>query len=195
MPWGCALVYLGNLMGQTVAFLLARFLMRDFIRSYIEARWRRFSLIDAAMQQEGWRLVCILRLSPCVPYNLLNFALGVTGIPFAEYSWSSALAIIPYVVIFTYFGCVSKNVLAILEGDWNLGESVWTWAAAATVAVLLMVVYLVLFTKRALDRALVEAVTPSKCLTQELSPPRHAAQSMFRGENLNPRGHAGTDNV
>jgi hypothetical protein len=48
---------------------------------YLTQRWPRWAAVDAALSAEGWKLITLLRLSPVVPWNVLNYALSVTGAP------------------------------------------------------------------------------------------------------------------
>ncbi len=48
--------------------------------------------------------MCLLRLSPILPYNILNYAAALTPISFLAYTLSSALAIIPWTVLYVYLG-------------------------------------------------------------------------------------------
>jgi hypothetical protein len=73
------------------------------------------SLPDAALRREGWRLVFVLRLSPCVPFVVVNYALGLTSISFLEYSLASAVSIIPFVLISVYLGLASGTALQLLQ--------------------------------------------------------------------------------
>lgn len=113
--WGIILVYTANLVGQTLAFLLAKSLLHQPLRTLITTRWPQFPSIDAAIRREGWRLVFVLRLSPCIPFAVLNYALGLTGISFLEYSAASAVAIIPFVVVAVYLGLASGSALQLLQ--------------------------------------------------------------------------------
>ena len=60
----------------------SRYLLRGVVMGYLTARWPKWALVDAALSNEGWKLITLLRLSPVVPWNVLNYALSVTG----EYS-------------------------------------------------------------------------------------------------------------
>lgn len=120
--WGIILVYTANLLGQTLAFLLARSLLHRPLRTLITSRWPQFPAVDAAVRREGWRLVFVLRLSPCIPFTILNYALGLTGISLLEYSAASAVAIIPFVVVAVYLGLASGSALQMLQAHaWSSG--------------------------------------------------------------------------
>lgn len=164
--WGSLVVYLGNVLGQTAAFLAARHALRGPAGRLIAARWPAFPRVDAAIQREGWRLVFVLRLSPCLPYNLLNYALGLTGIGLVEYSWSSAISIVPYTISFVYLGCLSSDVVGVLGGASVAGDGLaLPWALAISVLVASGVAYGVWFTRRALSAALEEALTPHSAMS------------------------------
>ena len=158
--WGSLLVYLGNVIGQTVSFTLARHHSKSAIHDCISSRWKRFYLIDTAIKREGAALVFVLRLNPCIPYTVLNYALGLTSISLFQYSWSSAVSIVPFVVSFVYMGCLSTNVAELLDGGWAAHGHMLPWAMASGVFVVCTVVYGYWFTKRALADALEDAMTP-----------------------------------
>lgn len=115
--WGVLLVYVANVVGQTLAFLLARSYLHGPLTTLVTSYWPQFPSIDAALRREGWRLVFVLRLSPCVPFAVLNYALGLTGISLLEYSASSAVAIVPFVVISVYLGLASGTALSLLDSS------------------------------------------------------------------------------
>lgn len=108
-------MYLANIIGQTIAFLLARSYLHDRLYALVTAHWPQFTSVDTALRREGWRLVFVLRLSPCVPFVVLNYALGLTSISFLEYSLASAVSIIPFVVISVYLGLASGTALQLLD--------------------------------------------------------------------------------
>ena len=59
-----------------------RYLFRAPVKAYLHSTWPSFPVIDAAIKQSGWKLVCLLRLSPVLPYNVLNYALAITPVSF-----------------------------------------------------------------------------------------------------------------
>lgn len=56
-----------------------RYLLRGMVVSYLSSRFPKWTAVDAALSNEGWKLITLLRLSPVVPWNVLNYALSVTG--------------------------------------------------------------------------------------------------------------------
>ena len=63
---------------------MPRFLLRDIVAGYMTQHWPKWSAVDAAVSKEGWKLITLLRLSPIIPWNVLNYALSVTGGPSSQ---------------------------------------------------------------------------------------------------------------
>lgn len=70
---GLLAVWAGGAVGQALAFLLARYLFRDWVESTLRTKWRKWAIIDKAIEHDGWKLVLIMRFSPIIPYNLVRF--------------------------------------------------------------------------------------------------------------------------
>lgn len=111
---GLALSWFASSVGQALAFLLGRYLFRASVKAYLLQRVPNFPQIEMAIKKEGWKLMCLLRLSPILPYNILNYAAALTPISFLAYTLSSALAIIPWTVLYVYLGTLSTSVVAEL---------------------------------------------------------------------------------
>lgn len=48
-----------------------RYLFRDWVESTLKTKWKRWEIIDKAIEHDGWKLVLIMRFSPIIPYNLV----------------------------------------------------------------------------------------------------------------------------
>src|SRR4029079_19126679 len=81
---GLPLVIVAATIGAALAFLIARYAARERVRLWLRGRRKR-AAIDGAVAEDGWKIVVLLRLSPAVPFNLQNYAFGVTAVPFAEF--------------------------------------------------------------------------------------------------------------
>ena len=75
-----------------LAFLAARYLLRDKIQPLLNRR-PKYRKLDRAVADDGWQVVVLMRLSPIVPFNLQNYALGVTAIPFLQYLTATLIGI------------------------------------------------------------------------------------------------------
>jgi uncharacterized membrane protein YdjX (TVP38/TMEM64 family) len=108
---GALYAFVGALMGSTAAFLLARYAFRDLVATRLAAM-PRFGAVERAVSAEGRRIVFLLRLSPLVPFNLLNYALGLTTIPVVDYVIAS-VGMIPATLLYAYGGKVTGEAIAL----------------------------------------------------------------------------------
>lgn len=67
-------------MGETVSFLLGRFLLRKWVAE-LTADWPMWAALNAALREDGWKLVLLLRMSPAMPFSVINYALGSSSLP------------------------------------------------------------------------------------------------------------------
>jgi len=103
---GFVLSAAGTLIGGWLAFLLARSLLRDWIVARI-ARWPTGPRLDEAIGRDGWRLVCLLRVSPVMPFAVTSYALGLTGISLPAYLLGT-LAALPALLGFVAIGALAR---------------------------------------------------------------------------------------
>lgn len=122
LPLGVALVSAGSVLGAACAFLVGRFLARDWIRLRI-ASWPRFAALDHAVSRDGFIIVLLTRLSPLFPFNLLNYSLGITGVRFRDYFFASWIGMLPATVLYVYIGTLAGSITELAASD--LGEG---WA-------------------------------------------------------------------
>lgn len=108
-------------LGQCLAFLLGRYLFRPTVKTYLHNTWPTFPNIDAAIKREGWKLVCLLRLSPVLPYNVLNYALAITPVSCWVFTSASAVATIPWTALYVYLGTFTNNLMELAKGNVNFG--------------------------------------------------------------------------
>lgn len=112
---GVAYVFLGAILGSAVAFLLSRHGARSWIESRL-SNSPRFATIDRAVAENGLRITFLLRLSPVFPFNLLNYALGLTQVSFRNYMIAS-VGMLPGTLLYVYYGRVIGDVAALAGGD------------------------------------------------------------------------------
>jgi uncharacterized membrane protein YdjX (TVP38/TMEM64 family) len=104
--WGTVWNLLGATLGATIAFLLARKIAGQWVARRLGGRLRR--LIDG-VSAEGWRFVALMRLVPLVPFNLLNYALGLTSISLPTYVLASLVCMSPGAVAYTWLGYAGRS--------------------------------------------------------------------------------------
>jgi uncharacterized membrane protein YdjX (TVP38/TMEM64 family) len=104
---GFFLVSFASTLAASAAFLVGRYLARDWIRRKIGSD-SRILAIDAAIGQEQWRIVGLTRLSPLIPFTLLNYALSLTQIRFPGYVLASWIGMIPGTFAYVYLGSLGR---------------------------------------------------------------------------------------
>lgn len=113
--WGVVYAITGATIGACVAFLVSRYLARDWVAERLKSpRWRR---LDQAVERHGWRVVAFTRLIPLFPFNLLNYAFGLTKIRFGHYAITTFLAMLPACIAFIVF---SSSLLDLVRGKVSL---------------------------------------------------------------------------
>ena len=111
--WGVLWTLTGATLGASVAFLAARFVASDWVAARAGGRLK---LLLDGVEAEGWRFVALTRLVPLFPYNLLNYALGLTRIPFPAYVLTTLVCMAPGTIAFTYLGYVGREAASGGEG-------------------------------------------------------------------------------
>jgi uncharacterized membrane protein YdjX (TVP38/TMEM64 family) len=111
---GTIYVFVAATLGACLAFLVARYLARTHVERRL-ANDRRFEAIDAAVAEEGRKIVFLLRLSPLFPFSLLNYALGLTRVGFVDYALAS-VGMLPGTVLYVYYGKVAGDVVSAIGG-------------------------------------------------------------------------------
>ncbi len=137
---GTALVMVGATLGANLAFLVSRYLARPAVESRLRKR-PGLATMEAAVAQRGLRVVFLLRLSPLFPFNLLNYALGLTSIRARDYLLACA-GMLPGTLLYVYYGAAGGEAMQLAGGNSSHGPG---WYATmlvgllATVAVTAMV--------------------------------------------------------
>jgi uncharacterized membrane protein YdjX (TVP38/TMEM64 family) len=147
--WGLAIVSPASVAGATAAFLLGRTLLRDWaIRKTRGSPQLR--AIERAVEHEGFKLILLLRLSPLIPFNVLNYALSLSNVRLATYVAASAIGMLPATVLYVYLGSLAPTA-AQLSTAAETGGSNRTLLYAVGLAATVVAVFIV---TRAARRAL-----------------------------------------
>lgn len=111
--WGTLYSLLGATAGATLAFFAARYLAADWVA---KKSGRRLGRLIKGVEAEGWRFVALTRLVPLFPFNLLNYALGLTRIPPLHYVLATFICMAPGGLAYAYLGYAGREALAGGEG-------------------------------------------------------------------------------
>lgn len=146
---GVALVFVGAVVGSSSAFLISRHLARDRVARAVRGD-ARFDAIDSAIAEQGAKVVLLLRLSPVLPYNLLNYALGLTRVRFRDYVIAS-VGMIPGTLLYVYYGKVAGDLAtALAGGSADHGTEYYIFLAIGLIATLAVTVLIARIARRAL---------------------------------------------
>jgi uncharacterized membrane protein YdjX (TVP38/TMEM64 family) len=151
LVWGTLYVFLGALAGTVLAFLAARYLARPWVERRVAGQ-PRFARLDEAVGEQGRKIVFLLRLSPVIPFNLLNYALGVTRVRLGDYVLAS-VGMIPGTVLYVYYGKVAGEVAALAGGAGvERGTGYYMVLALGLVATIAATVIVTRMARRALNQ-------------------------------------------
>jgi len=103
---GSLYVFVAATVGAIVAFLIGRYLARSWVESQIEGN-QKFKAVDDAVAREGLKIVVLTRLSPFFPFNLLNYAFGVTRVSLRDYA-IGCLGMLPGTIMYVYIGSLAR---------------------------------------------------------------------------------------
>jgi uncharacterized membrane protein YdjX (TVP38/TMEM64 family) len=105
--WAFPLVLAAATVGATAAFLVSRHFVQHKVHEAIEGK-RTFRAAAEAVDEEGWKVLLLLRLSPVVPFNAQNYVYGATSVPLFSYVWATAVGIIPGTALDVYIGSLGS---------------------------------------------------------------------------------------
>lgn len=153
--WGTVYVLIAAIIGSVLAFLVGRYLSRGWISVQIN-QYPKFKAIDKAVTQEGWKIVLLTRLSPLFPFNLLNYAFGITQVSLKDYVLGS-IGIVPGTVMYVYIGSIAGN-LSMINMSHQLTSpetQIWQWIlqGVGLIATFTVTIYTARVAKKALAQS------------------------------------------
>ena len=111
LGFGTVYVFIAATLGATIAFWIGR----NFARSWVTEKmvgYPKFKAIDAAVAKNGFKIVLLTRLSPLFPFNVLNYAFGITQVSLKDYVLGS-IGMIPGTILYVYIGSLIGNIALI----------------------------------------------------------------------------------
>ena len=148
--WGSIYVFIGATLGAIAAFLVGRYLAQGWVKEKISS-YKKFAIIDKAVSKEGLKIVLLVRLSPLFPFNLLNYAFGITSVSFQDYLIGS-VGMIPGTIMYVYFGSLVGDIALI--GSKNQPGNIilhWVIQIMGLIATIAVTVYVTKIAKKALE--------------------------------------------
>jgi uncharacterized membrane protein YdjX (TVP38/TMEM64 family) len=154
--WGSVCVLIAATLGAIWAFLLGRYLSRDWVCRQI-GKNPKFQALDRAVAKEGWKIVLLTRLSPVFPFNLLNYFFGVTQVSLKDYILGS-LGMIPATVMYVYIGSLASDFADMSDRSATAETRTiqWTIRIIGLIATIAVTIYMTRLAKKAMNQSLVE---------------------------------------
>ncbi len=148
---GSIYVSIGSTIGATCAFLVGRYLARGWVSKQIEGN-EQFKAIDKAVADEGWKIVGLTRLSPIFPFNLLNYAFGLTQVSLRDYFFASWIGMMPGTVMYVYLGSLAGSLATLGTEGRSRTTAEWVLYGVGLVATVAVTIYVTKIAKKALQK-------------------------------------------
>lgn len=155
---GTVTVSIASTLGAALAFLIARYVARDKTAA-MAGRNRKFSAIDKAIGEGGWKIVAMLRLSPAIPFNLQNYLYGLTPVRFWTCIATSWVAMLPGTFLYVYLGHVTG---AAVGTDRERTPAEWAMLAVGLLATAAVTVYITWLARRKLKEQMKQTAKSGK---------------------------------
>jgi uncharacterized membrane protein YdjX (TVP38/TMEM64 family) len=158
---GFLYVFVGATLGATLAFLMGRYGARSWISKKIEGN-QKFKAIDEAIGKEGFKIVFLIRLSPVFPFNLTNYALGITQVSLRDFFFGS-VGMIPGTIMYVYIGSLAHNLTLIGSANQPTNSGVqWAIRIIGFVATVAVTLYITKVARKALAASVALNATPER---------------------------------
>lgn len=155
---GTITVSAASTLGATAAFLIGRTLARDWVAK-LAANNPKFGAVDRAVQENGFKIVLLTRLSPVFPFNLLNYLYSVTSVRLRDYVLGSWIGMLPGTIMYVYFGSAFKSLTDVLAGNVEGGVAQKVLLVVGLIVTVIVTVYVTRIARRAI-RQYVPAEAP-----------------------------------
>ena len=143
---GSVLVSAGATLGATAAFLVGRYLARDWVAKKIEGN-AAFAALDRAVAADGWKIVGLTRLSPAFPFTLLNYAFGFTRVSLRDYVLASWIGMMPGTMMYVYLGSLARAA-----GERSRTPDEWALYGVGLAATIVVTVFVTRLARAALAK-------------------------------------------
>lgn len=148
---GSIVVSISATLGATAAFIVGRYLARDWVAGKIEGN-PSFKSMDEAVAREGWKIVGLTRLSPVFPFVLLNYAYGLTRVSLRDFFFASWVGMMPGTVMYVYIGSLAGDLATLGAGGRTRSTAEWVLYGVGFAATVLVTVFVTRIAKAALSK-------------------------------------------
>jgi uncharacterized membrane protein YdjX (TVP38/TMEM64 family) len=142
-----------SVLAATTAFVLGRTALRGLFRKKIAASPKTRAL-DRAIGHNSFKLILLLRLSPVIPFNLLNYILGVSDVAVGRYIIASFVGMLPGTWLYVYLGSLATTAAGLTHAEAARGPARLALTIAGLIATVLAVLFITRTARRMLDEEL-----------------------------------------
>ena len=148
---GTLLSLVSATLGATAAFLIGRYLARDWVEGRL-GKNKRFKAIEKRVSSEGWKIVILIRFSPIFPFNLINYGFGLTSISLRDYVFASFVGMLPGTLMYVYIGSIANDWIMIGANDlWNT-KGPFFFHLVGLIITVLTTIYITRISRSSLDK-------------------------------------------
>jgi uncharacterized membrane protein YdjX (TVP38/TMEM64 family) len=148
---GVIMVSVSATLGATAAFLIGRYLAREWVTQKVQGH-SRFAALDDAVALEGWKIVALMRLSPVIPFNLLNYVFGVTRVRLRDYVLASCIGMLPGTIMYVYLGSLIGDLATLSAGARTRSAAEWAFYVVGLLATVAVTIYVTRVARAALRK-------------------------------------------
>ena len=146
---GSIYVSVAATVGATLAFLIGRYFARQWVAARL-SNYPKFKAVDEAVAREGWKIVALTRLSPVFPFNLLNYAFGLTNVRVRDYVIASWAGTLPGTILYVYLGSLAGDLTRVATGEAERTPAEWAFYAIGLLATIAVTIYVTRVSNHAL---------------------------------------------
>lgn len=147
---GSIAVSAGSTVGAASAFLIGRYFARGWVSKKIAGN-AKFRAIDDAVAADGFKMTLLIRLSPIFPFNLMNYAFGLTKVRFKDYALASWIGMMPGTVMYVYLGSIVGDLAAVGTGHRAKTSAEWFLYGIGLLATIAVTIVVTRMAKKALN--------------------------------------------
>jgi uncharacterized membrane protein YdjX (TVP38/TMEM64 family) len=146
---GTCVVFIGATIGAIAAMLIGRYALRSFIETKTR-RWPKFVAVEEAIDEEGLKLVLLLRLCPIIPFNGMNYFMGITTVRLRDYALGS-FGMLPGTIAYVYFGSALGSISQAAQGDYDGGMGLLIFGIIGSVLAIIAICYVSYIAKKKIN--------------------------------------------
>lgn len=150
IPVGIVVAFIGASLGACMAFLLARYVARDMVERWLTG-YPRISRLRVTVEKNGRWIVTLLRLSPVIPFSVINLAMGVTRMRLLDFMTANC-AMLPVTALYVYYGAAAGALVSVRGEHHPRGAAYWVAFVLGLCATILVTTLIARLASRALAR-------------------------------------------